>query len=73
MTSSLISCLPPGAVCIHLLRRAHSACKSTPWDSAGDRVCGALALSSLFLLLVPSAWAHARQLLNIIQEPICND
>ena len=57
---------PPSTWCTQCL-------KSTLWDSAGDGGCGPLALSSLYLLSVPSAWAHARQLLNIIQEPICND
>ena len=57
---------PPSTWCTQCL-------KSTLWDSAGDGGRGPLALSSLYLLSVPSAWAHARQLLNIIQEPICND
>lgn len=42
-------------------------------DGVGASGSPSLSPSFLFLSSAPSAWAHRRQLSNIIQEPICHD
>lgn len=67
LSLSQLARLPPA--------RPHGACHRTPWEWrwVGARGPWSPSPSFLFLLSAPAAWAHRRQLSDIIQEPICND